>query len=164
MEGVSVSGGTLDTLMVIVKQEEEETEEPVSDSKRTPFLQIKQEEEEEEGMKESLGNSPACTFRIQTLKEDPDSLQVAELKGIKIVKKKKRRKKRMEAKECAPIGGEGSSGSGASDSLWRCRLCQRCFSSSWELTGHCCVGAPGSGSADADGDPAKLEFWCPVCG
>lgn len=60
----------------------------------------------------------------------------------------------------ASMGAGGGSGE---DSLWRCRLCQRCFSSSWELTGHCCTGITGP-LGGPEGDAAKLEFWCPVCG
>lgn len=50
-----------------------------------------------------------------------------------------------------------------SDSSWCCRLCQRCFSSSWQLTGHCCTGMAGEDGV-AHGHKVKLEFQCPVCG
>ncbi|XP_064864260.1 zinc finger protein 484-like [Oncorhynchus nerka] len=50
-----------------------------------------------------------------------------------------------------------------SDSSWCCRLCQRCFSSSWQLTGHCCTGIAGEDGV-THGHKVKLEFQCPGCG
>ncbi|KAJ8388896.1 hypothetical protein AAFF_G00126520 [Aldrovandia affinis] len=153
MDSVCMEGGTLDTLMVIVKQEEEDEEEPLSDSKAMSFLNVKQEEEEEEDEKEPLDHSPPYTLNVQTPKED------ASREG------KKMKKRRRDIKEWAPMGTEGCSGSGSSsDSLWCCRLCQRSFSSSWELTGHCCTGVVGADGMDGDTATGKLEFWCPVCG
>ncbi|XP_035239867.1 replication initiator 1-like isoform X1 [Anguilla anguilla] len=153
MESICVKGGTLDTLMVTVKQEEEEEqEESLSDSKAISLLCVKQEEGEDKGSKELLGHSPLCSANAQTPKEDPDAPA-----GER--ERKKVRRRRREAKAWPPsVAAEGGAGG---DSLWRCRLCQRCFSSSWELTGHCCAGAAGGPDGDA---AAKLGFWCPVCG
>ncbi|XP_036394509.1 zinc finger protein 672-like [Megalops cyprinoides] len=159
MEAVCVKGRTLDldTLMVIVKQEEEEREEQLCGPQETSLLHIKQEQDEEGEREPSalhpLGHSPPCAVPVQAPKEDPDDLEEGEREG------KKMKKRRREEKEWAPMAA--ADGSGA-DSLWRCRLCQRCFSSSWELTGHCCTGIAGAGGTDGDG--AKLEFRCPVCG
>ncbi|KAG5271055.1 hypothetical protein AALO_G00175370 [Alosa alosa] len=48
---------------------------------------------------------------------------------------------------------------------WKCPLCQHTFSSSWQLTGHCCTGIMGSSSDDKAGNREKgVEFCCPVCG
>ncbi|KAG5856182.1 hypothetical protein ANANG_G00005320 [Anguilla anguilla] len=156
MESICVKGGTLDTLMVTVKQEEEEEqEESLSDSKAISLLCVKQEEGEDKGSKELLGHSPLCSANAQTPKEDPDAPA-----GER--ERKKVRRRRREAKAWPPsVAAEGGAGG---DSLWRCRLCQRCFSSSWELTGHCCAGTAGA-AGGPDGDAAaKLGFWCPVCG
>ncbi|XP_076136118.1 uncharacterized protein LOC143118876 [Alosa pseudoharengus] len=43
---------------------------------------------------------------------------------------------------------------------WKCPLCLHTFSSSWQLTGHCCTGID-----DKAGNREKgMEFCCPVCG
>lgn len=54
MESICVKRGTLETLMVIVKQEEVQ-EESLSDSKAISPLCVKKEEGEDEGSKELLG-------------------------------------------------------------------------------------------------------------
>ncbi|XP_061093971.1 zinc finger protein 771-like isoform X1 [Conger conger] len=146
MESICVTRGTLETLMVTVKQEEEEVE-SLSDS----LLCVKKEEGEDACLKEPLGHSPLYSAQ----KEDPDAPG-----GERERKKVKKKKRRREAKAWASMGAEGGSGG---DLLWRCGLCQRCFSSSWELTGHCCPGVTGA-RGGPDRDVAKLEFWCPVCG
>ncbi|XP_071251248.1 zinc finger protein 135-like [Salvelinus alpinus] len=50
-----------------------------------------------------------------------------------------------------------------SDSSWCCRLCQRCFSSSWQLTGHLYWHRGAGEDGVAHGHKVKLEFQCPVC-
>ncbi|XP_018587743.2 zinc finger protein 771-like [Scleropages formosus] len=154
MEPFCVNGASLDpnTLMVIVKQEEEEEEEQeeqFSEPQVSSLLVIKQEKEEEPG-----GHSAPLVMNICLPKDEPDTLEGKS----KEKKAKRRRKKRLcEEKEWAPTTAEETP---KNDSLWQCRLCHRCFSSSWELTGHCCTGIINKD----DGDAAKLEFRCPVCG
>ncbi|KAL4657693.1 zinc finger protein 771-like [Arapaima gigas] len=148
MEPVCVKGGPLDpnTLMVIVKQEEEEDHgEQFSEPQASSLSVIKQEKEEQPG-----GHSTPLVVNTCLPKDDPDAV---EGEG----KETKRKKRVCEGKDWVPASAEGTQ---SSDSLWRCRLCQRCFSSSWELTGHCCMGVMNKD----EGDAAKLEFQCPVCG
>lgn len=87
------------------------------------------------------------------LPEETDTLEEAE-------EEKKRRKGKTEERCWSAVETDDVSGS---DSSWRCRLCQRCFSSSWQLMGHCCTGIAGEDGV-AHGHKVKLEFRCPVCG
>lgn len=96
-----------------------------------------------------------------TIKDSPDSPS-----GVNRTCKKRKRRKREEGDW--PSSVVEAEGSGV-DALWRCRLCQHCFSSSWELTGHCCMGIMGSeggkvGTAPESSSSKGIEFCCPVCG
>ncbi|XP_069041440.1 zinc finger protein 771-like isoform X1 [Lepisosteus oculatus] len=165
MDAVRVKGEEVaegdSTLVVIVKQEDEEEGEQLATS-FTPSLFIKQEEEDGEG------DSVAQTLILPLKKEEEEEQDVL---GLDSGTERKSRGARETPQDAG--GDEGSTergrGAGAGercvgtsrhpgDSLWRCPACQRGFSSSWELTGHCCSGGAAAPS------PAKLEFRCPVCG
>ncbi|XP_020360403.1 zinc finger protein 883 isoform X2 [Oncorhynchus kisutch] len=147
METVCGKGATLDgdMLMVIVKQEEEDNREQMSNGPLSSDTLIKQEQEE--------GLEQGTTAPGDQLPEETDTLEEAE-------EEKKRRKGKTEERFWSAVETEDVSGS---DSSWCCRLCQRCFSSSWQLTGHCCTGIAGEDGV-AHGHKVKLEFRCPVCG
>uniref|UniRef100_A0A8C7M421 C2H2-type domain-containing protein n=1 Tax=Oncorhynchus mykiss TaxID=8022 RepID=A0A8C7M421_ONCMY len=146
METVCGKGATLDgdMLMVIVKQEEEDHMEQMSNGPLSSDTLIKQEQE---------GLEQGTTAPGDQLPEETDTLEEAE-------EEKKRRKGKTEERFWSAVETEDVSGS---DSSWCCRLCQRCFSSSWQLTGHCCTGIAGEDGV-AHGHKVKLEFRCPVCG
>uniref|UniRef100_A0A3B3QVQ0 C2H2-type domain-containing protein n=1 Tax=Paramormyrops kingsleyae TaxID=1676925 RepID=A0A3B3QVQ0_9TELE len=116
---------------------------------------------------------PGCAqphiTNFQPTNDNPSTLE-----DVNKAKKVKKRKRVCEEEEWAPETVEDDRGpetveddrgpetvedDRGTDSR-HCRLCQRCFSSSWELTGHCCTGIIGT----EDGDGTKLEFCCPVCG
>ncbi|XP_029573028.1 zinc finger protein 668-like [Salmo trutta] len=147
MKTVCGKGGTLDgdMLMVIVKQEKEDQMEQMSNGPLSSDTLIKQEQEE--------GLEQGTTAPDDQLPEETDTLEEAE-------EEKKRRKGKTEERCWSAVETEDVSGS---DSSWCCRLCQRCFISSWQLTGHCCTGVAGEDGV-AHGHKVKLEFQCPVCG
>ncbi|XP_030641217.1 zinc finger protein 771-like [Chanos chanos] len=148
MEALCVNGGALgaDPVRVAVKEEEQDGENSYPIRSLSVFLKLKKEEVE---------NDPEPNASdVLTLKEDPDISEPV----IERSKKENGKKKKLERKEWVSMEPEGE------DSLWHCKLCQRCFSSSWELTGHCCMGIIGDGEEGTDDYTSKLEFRCPVCG
>ncbi|XP_064815432.1 zinc finger protein 572-like isoform X2 [Oncorhynchus masou masou] len=141
METVCCKGASLDgdMLMVIVKQEEEDHMEQMSNGPLSSDTLIKQEQEE--------GLEQGTTAPDDQLPEETDTLEEAEKEG------KDRRGAGLLLRLMMSLG---QTPVGAAD-------CQRCFSSSWQLTGHCCTGIAGEDGV-VHGHEVKLEFQCPVCG
>nr|XP_023688985.1 zinc finger protein 672-like isoform X2 [Paramormyrops kingsleyae] len=171
MEPLSGKGGPshLDGIDIVIKKEEEEREDLLEDFQESPLFVTKQEKEEHAGERKCYGCAQPHITNFQPTNDNPSTLE-----DVNKAKKVKKRKRVCEEEEWAPETVEDDRGpetveddrgpetvedDRGTDSR-HCRLCQRCFSSSWELTGHCCTGIIGT----EDGDGTKLEFCCPVCG